>query len=146
MKLKSRLAIAGATAALAIGIAQTPASAVETGIQYEVSGVSDLECAEASGDYVYSLIENTTDRYRASYNIGVSTTGKCSSSLIAHLRIQYREWIGTGWDDTLYAWKTIATSNGNDWAHDSLYQIKDVHFAVCEYTSSKGNYNCNYVK
>ncbi|MFI0822806.1 hypothetical protein ACH4TX_45795 [Streptomyces sp. NPDC021098] len=144
MKLKNRLAIAGATAALAVGVSQAPASANEAGVQWIVSGLSDLKCAEADGDYVYSAIENGTG-FRASYNISVSTTGRCSSSVIAHLRIQYKQWDGIGWDEAPYTWTTIASSNGSGWAADSHYQVKDVHFAVCEYTSSKGNYNCNYV-
>jgi hypothetical protein len=138
-----RIAIALAAGALALGISQAPASAGDLDAQWNVEGISDSGCSVASGDYTYSVIPGTSPtQYNAGYSLSVWRES-CGSSVTAHLRVRYSWWDGHFWNDT--DWKTVASSAGDGFASDYHVSVKDVRFAVCDYTSSRGNFNCGYV-
>jgi hypothetical protein len=140
----SRIAIALAAGALAFGISQVPASAGESGAaDWYVSGVSDSGCSASNGEYTYSAVPETNPtQYNAEYSLSVWRES-CGSSVTAHLRVRYSEWDGWDWYDS--GWKTIASSAGSGYHYDEMFSVKDVRFAVCDYTSARGNFNCGYV-
>lgn len=135
----SRLATVLAATALGVGVSQAPTSAAP----WPVDGVSTSGCVEASGQYEYGKM-GEPDRYWASYWISVSTTGRCSSSVAGHLRIRYQEWDGNFWNE--HDWETIASTRGDGVGSDTMIEVKDVRFAVCDSTTSRPNYNCSYVR
>ncbi|MDN0198481.1 hypothetical protein [Streptomyces sp. S.PNR 29] len=134
----SRLATVLAATALAAGVSQAPAGATP----WPVDGVSTSGCVEADGQYEYEKT-GEPDRYTASYWISVSTTGRCSGSVGGHLRIRYKEWLGSFWET--HDWETIASTRGDGVGSDTLIEVKDVRFLVCDSTASRPNYNCSYV-
>ncbi|MCX4546604.1 hypothetical protein [Streptomyces sp. NBC_01565] len=119
--------------------AQAPASAGEVGAQWEVSGDSTTFCSSAWGDYSYSRVPGTTDRYSAGWDLFVTAQGHCGMN--ASLRIKYSEWSNGYWWPR--GWTTIATAHGNPISTDYMTNVKDIRFAVCDYNG--GHYACGTV-
>ncbi|MER7191411.1 hypothetical protein [Streptomyces flaveolus] len=141
-RTRHRLALMVAAGALAVGVAQAPASADSSAAAAIIDGASDSGCSTAYGDYSYSLRPGSTDQYSAGWSLWVEDT---CSGLVGHIRVRYSEWTGTSWVDS--GWQTIASSASDAQSHDAnhLFNVKDVRFAICDYSSSKGNHNCGYV-
>lgn len=141
-RTRNRAALVVATAALAVGVAQAPATAGQDAALWGVNGVSDSGCSTAYGDYSYSLVPGTTDRYSAGWRLWVDDT---CGGLVGHIRVRYSEWNGSSWDP--HAWKTIASSASEEQSStsDHLFDVKDVRLAICDYSSDDGNHNCDYV-
>lgn len=141
-RTRHRLALVVAAGALAVGVAQVPASAGDSAAAAIIEGASDSGCSTAYGDYSYSLRPGSTDQYSAGWSLWVEDT---CGGLVGHIRVKYSEWTGTSWVPV--PWKTIASSASAAQSQtvNHLFNVKDVRFAICDYTSSDGNYNCGYI-
>ncbi|MFI6288257.1 hypothetical protein ACIBCM_26515 [Streptomyces sp. NPDC051018] len=144
---RTRLAVTLAATALALGVAQAPASAGGAGAQWLIEGTSASGCSEGSGDYTYHLnpAPNPHGTYHAGYNLyALDSCG--TGGGVAHLRVKYEVRDSGGWRQE--PWTTIASSGSTGTGHVSDYHpaVRNMKFAICDYTSSSGNHNCNYVQ
>ncbi|MFI6287906.1 hypothetical protein ACIBCM_24700 [Streptomyces sp. NPDC051018] len=142
-RTRPRLVTALVATALAVGVAQAPASAGEERVQWGVSGRSKSpHCSFAAGEFTYTERPGEPGHFNAGYNVRI--WDECArDGKVAHLRVRYKTWRPGGWVQE--PWVTVASTAGDSVGDGYPINVKDVQLYVCDYSSAAGNHKCDYV-